>query len=115
MYLLVTDTLLSNLNLISFIEGQIPIALDSWYYRLYFGYDAPFCCQASYETPYVVRLLNVNIIAEPQACFTFFHPNLGEYSFSPIPSQTERSSDASFQSSLPVFPSPTLLSCNLIQ
>jgi len=31
--------------------------------------------EASFETPYVVRLVNVNIMAEPQSCFTFVHPN----------------------------------------
>eukprot|EP00112_Aurelia_sp_Birch-Aquarium-sp1_P010012 Seg2160.4 transcript_id=Seg2160.4/GoldUCD/mRNA.D3Y31 product="Protein arginine N-methyltransferase 5" protein_id=Seg2160.4/GoldUCD/D3Y31 len=31
--------------------------------------------EACYETPYVVRLHNVNIASEPQKCFTFVHPN----------------------------------------
>ncbi|XP_046843364.1 protein arginine N-methyltransferase 5-like [Xenia sp. Carnegie-2017] len=31
--------------------------------------------QAPFETPYVVRLCNVDIVAEPKACFHFSHPN----------------------------------------
>eukprot|EP00795_Rhopilema_esculentum_P001486 gene1486-15920_t len=31
--------------------------------------------EASFETPYVVRLQNVNVAAEPQSCFKFVHPN----------------------------------------
>ena len=32
---------------------------------------------ANFETPYVVQLHNSNILAEPQACFNFEHPNKG--------------------------------------
>ena len=35
---------------------------------------------ANFETPYVVRLHNSNTLAEPQACFTFEHPNHGNCS-----------------------------------
>jgi protein arginine N-methyltransferase 5 len=35
---------------------------------------------SDYETPYVVMLRNVNVLAEPKSCFTFKHPNLGESS-----------------------------------
>lgn len=31
--------------------------------------------QAPFETPYVVRLCNVDIVAEPKPCFHFSHPN----------------------------------------
>eukprot|EP00731_Ephydatia_muelleri_P033359 Em0028g34a len=61
----------------------------------YTSYLAPICCPklysevglytyrdkekgtplASYETPYVVLLTNMNVLAEPQCCFTFVHPN----------------------------------------
>lgn len=30
---------------------------------------------ANFETPYVVRLHNADVLAEPQSCFTFTHPN----------------------------------------
>lgn len=33
---------------------------------------------SDYETPYVVMLRNVNVLAEPKSCFTFKHPNLGD-------------------------------------
>lgn len=36
------------------------------------------CYQAPFETPYVVRLSNVDIVAEPKPCFHFVHPNRGK-------------------------------------
>ena len=33
--------------------------------------------QAPFETPYVVRLHNVTVMAAPQPCFIFTHPNRG--------------------------------------
>jgi len=38
---------------------------------------------ANFETPYVVRLHNADVLADPQACFSFHHPNYGETT--PIP------------------------------
>lgn len=32
---------------------------------------------ANFETPYVVRLWNTDVLSDPQACFTFNHPNKG--------------------------------------
>lgn len=37
-----------------------------------------FFLQASFETPYVVRLQNVNVLNIPKPLFTFHHPNKGE-------------------------------------
>ena len=38
--------------------------------------------QAPFETPYVVRLHNVAVIAPPQPCFIFSHPNRGLWTVS---------------------------------
>ena len=37
--------------------------------------------QASFETPYVVRLHNVNVLDVPQPVFTFEHPNRSKLRF----------------------------------
>ncbi|XP_062515468.1 protein arginine N-methyltransferase 5-like isoform X2 [Corticium candelabrum] len=55
----------------------------------YASYVAPLCApklhtelakgkESDYETPYVVMLRNVHVLAEPQRCFTFSHPNWGD-------------------------------------
>ena len=37
----------------------------------------PLCLQTPFETPYVVRLHNVNLLDVPKPLFTFVHPNKG--------------------------------------
>ena len=56
---------------------QEDVRVVKWYWFLDCFIQAyPF---AHYETPYVVRLRNINQLADPAPCFTFTHPNNGKY------------------------------------
>ena len=59
-------------------KDPLAVGVQNW---VYCAILSTFDCEQNYETSYVVQIRNGKVLDAPQPCFTFSHPNWGEYFF----------------------------------